>query len=388
MITFTPDPIALQIGPVAVYWYGIAYALGLLVAYFVLVRQASRFGQDPELVGNGLIVIAAAALVGGRAYHVIDQWHLYADNPIKIFLPPYSGLGVYGGLMTGVLAFLVLVRYHRVNGWVWADIVAPALFTMQAIGRWGNFFNQELFGPPTSLPWGIAIDCAHRLSDHGAVIFPCSAYPEATTFFQPLFLYESVSGALGAIFLIWLSRRRPYPLRAGDQVLIFFIWYAIVRFLLENLRTGNWFVGGVATAQIMSILFGLGAFLVLLYRHRRPFADAPIPADGSPSPRARGGGSADVGGPRDEADDLDDLDDDEDARDRVGGERRLDGGFVDIDLDDEDDYDEDEEEDDDYDEDEEEAGRGDERALDELAGLGPENVPGVVDVVRPPGMTD
>ena len=91
------------------------------------------------------------------------------------------------------------------------------------------------------------------------------------TFFQPLFLYESISGVLGALFLLWLSSRRPYRLRAGDQILIFFIWYAIVRFLLENLRTGNWFVGGVPTAQLMSILFGLGAFLLLLYRHRRPF---------------------------------------------------------------------------------------------------------------------
>ena len=271
MITFTPEPIAIHLGPIPVYWYGIAYAVGLLVSYMVLVRQARRFGQDVELIGNGLIVIAIAALIGGRLYHVIDQWNLYKDDLPKIVLPPYSGLGVYGGLITGVLAFLLLVRWHRINGWLWADIVAPALFTMQAIGRWGNFFNQELYGPPTNLPWGIAIDCAHRFSDHGTVIYPCSQFPEATTFFQPLFLYESVSGLLGALFLLWLSSRRPYRLRAGDQILIFFIWYAIVRFLLENLRTGNWFVGGVPTAQLMSILFGLGAFLVLLYRHRRPF---------------------------------------------------------------------------------------------------------------------
>ena len=138
MINFTPEPIAIHLGPIPVYWYGIAYAIGLLVAYLVLVRQARQFRQDPELIGNALIIIAIAALIGGRAYHVIDQWHLYQDNPIKIFLPPYSGLGVYGGLITGVLAFLLLVRYHRINGWIWADIVAPALFTMQAIGRWGT----------------------------------------------------------------------------------------------------------------------------------------------------------------------------------------------------------------------------------------------------------
>ena len=315
MITFTPEPIALHLGPIPVYWYGIAYAVGLLVAYLVLVRQGREFRQDVELIGNGLIIIAVAALIGGRAYHVIDQWHLYQDNPLKIFLPPYSGLGVYGGLITGVLAFLVLVRYHRINGWIWADIVAPALFTMQAIGRWGNFFNQELFGPPTNLPWGIAIDCAHRFSDHGTSIYPCSQFPEATTFFTPLFLYKSVSGVLGALFLIWLSRRRPYPLRPGDQILIFFIWYAVVRFVLENLRTGNWFVGGIATAQLMSLAFGLGAFLMLLYRHRKPFEHA-----------ASAGALAGV----------------------VGAESSITGSDDDEDRD----FDEDEDEDDDFDDDE------------------------------------
>ncbi len=264
MINLAVDPIAFQLGPLPVYWYGIAYAVGLFVSYTVLVRQARRFGQDPELVGNGLIVIAIAALVGGRLYHVIDQWALYQDDLLSIILPPYSGLGVYGGLITGVLAFMALVRYYRISAWVWADVVAPALFTMQAVGRWGNFFNQELYGPPTDLPWGIAIDCVHRVA-----AYPCATFPEATTAFQPLFLYESVSGLLGAALLIWLSRRRPYPLRAGDQILIFFIWYAVVRFLLENLRTDNWFVIGIPAAQLMSILFGLGAFLLLVYRHRR-----------------------------------------------------------------------------------------------------------------------
>ena len=312
MLTFTPNPIAVRLGPIPVFWYGIAYAVGLLVSYMVLVRQARRFRQDAELIGNGLIFIAIAALIGGRLYHVIDQWNLYKDDLVKIVLPPYAGLGVYGGLVTGVLAFLLLVRYHRINGWIWADIVAPALFTMQAIGRWGNFFNQELYGPPTTLPWGIAIDCAHRVSDHGTAIYPCAQYPEATTFFQPLFLYESISGLLGALFLLWLSQRRPYRLRAGDQILIFFIWYAIVRFVLENLRTGNWFVGGVPTAQLMSILFGLGAFLLLLYRHRRPYPPVATVEDLAAAEIAASGGPEFDDWEEPDEDDVDDDGDEDD----------------------------------------------------------------------------
>jgi phosphatidylglycerol:prolipoprotein diacylglycerol transferase len=332
MINFTPDPVAIQIGPLPVYWYGIAYAVGLAVSYLVLVRQARRFGQDPEIIGNALIVIAIAALIGGRLYHVIDQWSLYRDDPLKIILPPYSGLGVYGGLMAGVLAFIALVRYHRVNAWVWADIVAPALFTMQAIGRWGNFFNQELYGPPTNLPWGIAIDCAHRIGDHGLAQYACEQFPEATTGFHPLFLYESISGVLGAVFLIWLSRRRPYPLRPGDQALIFFIWYPIVRFLLENLRTGNWVVGGIPTAQIMSILFAVASFLILLYRHRRRIEDAPATAgpdrrrEAPPDDFEDDDFEDDFDDDGGDGDDGDDGDDDIDEDEPAGGPSRADPG--------------------------------------------------------------
>jgi phosphatidylglycerol:prolipoprotein diacylglycerol transferase len=263
MIDLTPDPVAFQIGSFPVHWYGICYAVGLAAVYLLLVREARRRGEDTELIGNGMIIVAVAALIGGRLYHVIDQWQLYKDDLLKIILPPYSGLGVYGGLVTGTIAFLVLTRVWRVSAWTWADVVAPGLFVMQGIGRWGNFFNQELYGPPTNLPWGIAVDCAHRVA-----AYPCATFPLGTTHFQPLFLYESVSGLVGAAVLVWLSSRpRPW-LRAGDLLLIFFIWYAAVRFVLENLRTGNWTLEGIPTAQIFSILFALGSLIVLIYRHR------------------------------------------------------------------------------------------------------------------------
>jgi phosphatidylglycerol:prolipoprotein diacylglycerol transferase len=267
MIDFTPTAVAIQIGPIPLYWYGIAYAVGLAAAYLVMVRQARRFAQDPNIVGNGLIVVGVAALIGGRLYHVIDQWALYKDDLLKIVLPPYSGLGVYGGIVTGLIAFLLLVRYYRINVWVWADIIAPGLFVMQAIGRWGNFFNQELYGPPTTLPWGIAIDCAHRVAPY---LCPAGTSPTATLgeHFQPLFLYESLSGLLGAAVLLWLSRRPRRWLRRGDLLPIFFIWYAVVRFLLENLRTGNWHLEGIATAQIFSVAFALIGVALLVYRHR------------------------------------------------------------------------------------------------------------------------
>ena len=263
MLDFLPNPIAFQIGPLPVYWYGIGYAVGLAVAYQILVRLARKAGEDPDVVGNGMIVIAIAALIGGRLYHVIDQWALYKDDLLKIVLPPYTGLGVYGGIISGLIAVVLYTRWKGLPFWRWADIIAPALFAMQAVARWGNFFNQELYGPPTTLPWAIPIDCAHRIA-----AYACESFPFETTRFHPLFLYESLSGVIGAIVLIWLGFRLRSWLRPGDLILVFFAWYGIVRFALETLRQENWTFMGIPTAQIVSLLFIVPSILVLIWRHR------------------------------------------------------------------------------------------------------------------------
>ena len=315
MIDITPDPIAFRIGSFPVHWYGICYAVGLVAVYLLLVREARRRGEDPELVGNGLIIVAIAALIGGRLYHVIDQWALYKDDLITAILPitrqangsygfaGFSGLGVPGGIITGTIAAWILTRRWRVSFWTWADIVAPGLFVMQAIGRIGNFFNQELYGPPTTLPWGIAIDCEHRVA-----AYPCDVFPLATTHFHPLFLYESLSGLVGAAVLLWLARRPNSRLVTGDLLLIFFVWYGTTRFVLEFLRTGNWTFFGIATAQIVSVGFVIAGLVGLWYRHGR----------GRPAATAQVAAADD----EDDADDWDDDDefDDDDFEDEVEDE--------------------------------------------------------------------
>jgi phosphatidylglycerol:prolipoprotein diacylglycerol transferase len=267
LISVTPDPVAFHLGPIPILWYGVCYAIGLALAYVVITREARRRGLDQRLVDNGIIIVAAAALVGGRLYHVIDQWALYKDDPIKIILPPYSGLGVYGGIIVGTIAAYVITRRWHQSFLRWADVIVPGLFVMEAVGRWGNFFNQELYGPPTNLPWGIAIDCAHRVGDHGIAQYPCSIYPEATTGFHPLFLYESISGIIGAFTLLWIARRFGPRMRPGDLTLIFFIWYAAVRFALEMFRTGNWTFFGIPTAQLVSLGIIAISVVALVYRH-------------------------------------------------------------------------------------------------------------------------
>ena len=311
MLDVIPNPIAFQVGPLPVYWYGIGYALGLAVAYQILVRLARRAGEDPDVVGNGMIVVAIAALIGGRLYHVIDQWALYKDDLVKIVLPPYTGLGVYGGIITGLVAVVLYTRWKGLPFWRWADIIAPALFAMQAVARWGNFFNQELYGPPTTLPWGIPIDCAHRIA-----AYTCEAFPFETTRFHPLFLYESLSGVIGAIVLIWLGFRLRSWLRPGDLILLFFAWYGIVRFALETLRQENWTLLGIPTAQIVSLLFIVPSILVLIWRHRPGHPEDEPPSNAAGATWGALGSEAEFDEDEDDtdswADDLRDASRDED----------------------------------------------------------------------------
>lgn len=261
LIPWTPDPVAIQLGPIPIAWYGIGYALGLAAAYLVMTREARRRGLDVRVVDNGIIVVTVAGLVGGRIYHVIDQWDYYSDHLTAIVTPPYRGLGVLGGIITATLALAVLLRRWQQSFWAWADVVAPGAFLMQAFARWGNFFNQELYGPPTGLPWGVAIDCEHRVAQ-----WPCSTHPEATTGFTPLFLYESISGVLGAITLLVIARRWGGRLRSGELFLVWLIWYAVVRIALESLRVNVWTTGGVPTATLVAGALGLGALGVLVGR--------------------------------------------------------------------------------------------------------------------------
>lgn len=270
MIDFTPNPIAFMLGPLEVRWYGIAYVAAILAGAAMATYLARRRGERTDIIVDGLIVIAGAALLGGRAYHVIDQWAYYKDHLAQIVLPPYSGLGIYGGLFTGLLATIWLTRRWKLDFWRWGDIIAPCILAAQTVGRWGNFMNQELYGPPTDLPWGIAIQCQYRVPQYAC---PAGSDPAATLgqHFLPLFFYESMLSLLGIFVMIWLWRNftaKGRILIAGDVGLLYFVWYGLERTLLEFFRLGwDWTFFGVPMAQIVGMSAAAAAVVAILVRH-------------------------------------------------------------------------------------------------------------------------
>ena len=273
VINITPGSQVIPGVPIG--WYGVAYVIGLAVLLLVSQREAERRGFAPSHVWNAFLVVAAFALIGGRLYHVIDQWGpIYSHDIMKAILPPYSGLGLYGGVAGAILGIFIYTRRKKLPLLLALDVVIPGTLFAQGIARWGNFFNQELYGPPTNLPWGIAIDCAHRVAE-----WPCSAFPLETTGFHPLFFYESSLDVIGGLVALYVSRRFLARIQPGDLAAFWLIWYGTVRGLLEFFRAGwNWTLGGIPTAQLIGIIIVLLGFAWLIYNHRpgsKPYAYAP-----------------------------------------------------------------------------------------------------------------
>jgi phosphatidylglycerol:prolipoprotein diacylglycerol transferase len=271
LIDVTP-PAGLSLGPFAVGFYGLGFVLAAVVLIVVSRSEARRRGVDPGLVTNAIVIVAVFALVGARLYHVVGEWQLYAADPLRAVLPPYAGLGLYGGIIGAAIGIWVFVRGRGIPLSRALDIVVPGTLFAQGIARWGNFFNQELYGPPTDLPWGLAIDCAHRIEQYAcSVELPHHDAPvPGTAGFHPLFFYESVLTITGGFVALLLSRRTGTRLRDGDLASFWMVWYGGVRVVLESFREGwNWTIGGVPTAVLIGLVLIAAGVVSAVARRRR-----------------------------------------------------------------------------------------------------------------------
>ena len=254
--------VAFHIGPLTIAWYGIMITTGVIAAILVASIEAKRRQDNPEHIMNIAIFALPLGMIGARLYHVIDQWSYYSQHPSLII--GGAGLGIFGAVIGGVTGLFIYTRWQKLSTLHWLDIVAPGLILAQAIGRWGNFFNQELYGNPTNLPWGWFIDEAHRLPGF-----------ENYTHFHPLFAYEFLWNVTGCVLLLWIARKWQKSLLNGDIFLMYIIYYSIGRFYLEGIKLDVWAIGGIPTARwITAIAFGIST-VILIYRHRRK---TPVPS--------------------------------------------------------------------------------------------------------------
>jgi phosphatidylglycerol:prolipoprotein diacylglycerol transferase len=258
------DGIAFQLGPLAVHWYGIFIATAVLAAGLLGTAEARRRGESPDVGWSMLLPVLVAGVIGARLYHVLHEWDFYAADPALIPQVWNGGLGIPGAVAGGVVAIWLYSRYAKLNTLRWMDIFAASILLGQAIGRLGNFANQELYGPPTTLPWGIGIDAANRLPEWSNL----SLYPVETTRFHPLFAYEAGLNLVGLALILWISRRFAHRLYDGDVLAMYLVWYGLVRSYLETFRVQNWIILGIPTATWLGILAVIGGLAVIFIRHR------------------------------------------------------------------------------------------------------------------------
>lgn len=248
------DPVAFSVGPFQVHWYGILIATAILLGTYLALREAERQGWDPDRFLNILIVAIPAAFIGARLYYVVFNWEYYRQYPLEIPATWHGGLAIHGGLIGALLAAYIMVRFYRFNFWQGVDIAAPSIVLGQAIGRWGNFFNQEAYGypvDPARIPWAMYIDGAYR---------------------HPTFLYESLWDLGVFLFLLWF--RRKAGLKRGDVFLPYALLYSVGRFVVEGFRTDSLMLTPtLRAAQVVSLAVILVAGFLLYLRHRKTAQD-------------------------------------------------------------------------------------------------------------------
>lgn len=247
------DPIAFSLAGIDIRWYALFFLAGVAAGIGLTRSLARRLDLDPDWVLDVAPWIVLAAIVGARGYYVALQYEQFASRPWEAVNVRLGGLSFHGALIAGTAAFLLLCRMDDQPFLRWSDAAMPGVALAQAIGRWGNWANQEAFGGPTDLPWGLAIDRLHRppgLEEFGR--------------FHPTFLYESLFNLLNAAILTWLALRIPRSplLRHGDVLALYLVNYGVGRFLLERIRTDSLYIGPLPAAYWLS--WGLvGAGLVL-----------------------------------------------------------------------------------------------------------------------------
>ena len=255
-----------NIGPLTIRFYAIIIIVGAILGAWLASKQAKRAGRDPEIILDMLPWLLIGGIIGARLWHVFTPsasnqamgvtTENYLRNPIEILKIWKGGLGIAGGVIGGALTLIIYCRSKKLNFLEWADYIAPGLLVGQAVGRWGNFVNQEVYGRPSNLPWAITIDPPHRIQGF-----------EQVAKYHPLFLYESILTLLSAGLLLLINRKWRKKLFTGDLFFLYLVLYPTFRFFLEFLRLDPSPVNGININQTFMLIVAVFAALLLVLRH-------------------------------------------------------------------------------------------------------------------------
>ncbi len=223
---FLPNPILLNLGTISIHWYGLFIVLGIVLALFLTLQLAKKFNIKSDHIWDLSFYLVLFGIIGARIYEIFLEFPYYLNNPNQIIKIWEGGLAIHGAIIAGALTIFLFVKKNELNFWNFAAVIVPGVALGQAIGRWGNWFNQELFGLPTNLPWGIPIDIIHRPLNY-----------LNNSFFHPTFLYESLGLILITIFLTNTLYRNNLTKKIAMRVVASYLaLYSLLRFGLEFIK--------------------------------------------------------------------------------------------------------------------------------------------------------
>ncbi|HDH5015037.1 TPA: prolipoprotein diacylglyceryl transferase [Staphylococcus aureus] len=248
------DPVAFNLGPLSVRWYGIIIAVGILLGYFVAQRALVKAGLHKDTLVDIIFYSALFGFNAARIYFVIFQWPYYAENPSEIIKIWHGGIAIHGGLIGGFLAGVIVCKVKNLNPFQIGDIVAPSIILAQGIGRWGNFMNHEAHGGPVSRAFLEQLHLPNFIIENMYI---------NGQYYHPTFLYESIWDVAGFIILVNIRKH----LKLGETFFLYLTWYSIGRFFIEGLRTDSLMLtSNIRVAQLVSILLILISISLIVYR--------------------------------------------------------------------------------------------------------------------------
>src|SRR5690625_3960404 len=248
-----------QLGPISIYWYGVIIATGLFLGLYLATKEADRLGLKKDLIVDLIVFATPIAILFARIYYVIFEWEMYQGQPVWKWVAVWEGgIAIHGALIGAVLTAIVYARVKKVSFWQLADIAAPSIILGQAIGRWGNFMNQEAHGGPIS-------ESAYESFYQYLPDFIMNQMCIDGTMYHPTFLYESVWNIL--VFVLLIVLRKYNPLR-GEVFLSYIMMYSVGRIFIEGMRTDSLWLGPIKQAQLLSILLIIGAIILIIYRRK------------------------------------------------------------------------------------------------------------------------
>ncbi|HAO6031514.1 prolipoprotein diacylglyceryl transferase [Listeria monocytogenes] len=248
------DPVAIQIGSISVKWYGVIIASAVVIALLLALSEANKRKMDKEFIVDLLIWAIPISIISARIYYVIFEWDFYKNNLGEIVKIWHGGIAIYGALIGAVLTAIIFSRIKKISFWQLADVVAPSLIIAQAIGRWGNFMNQEAHGAETTRSF---LESLHLPDFIINQMYIDGAY------YQPTFLYESLWNVLGFVILLIIRRTK---IRRGELFLGYVIWYSFGRFFIEGMRTDSLMWGDFRVSQALSLLLIVLSIGIIIYR--------------------------------------------------------------------------------------------------------------------------